>query len=237
MLWHHGPVARSRDPAVRTLLLERAARMLRTREPITLRSLVAGTTVSTMAVYTHFGGMDGVWKALRQEGFTRLASGLAAVTASTDPVRDLTALAAAYLRNALDHPDLYRVMFDAHVDLEDARAADDTLEYLVRAVERGRSVDRFRADVDPRELATQIWIIGHGLVSLVATGPLSRRALHHGPVMLTALFVSAGDRPDRCRTSVGRGWERPDPSGGKPRPTGDVYPHGAGGDLAEGARL
>src|SRR5882757_3108394 len=101
-------MARTKDPAVRTLLIERAAHMLRTREPITLRSLVAGTGVSTMAVYTYFGGMDGVWQALRQEGFTRLAARFAAVATSGDPVRDLTALVAAYLGNALDHPDLYR---------------------------------------------------------------------------------------------------------------------------------
>ncbi len=53
--------------------------MLRTRQPVTLRALVAGTGVSTMAVYTYFGGMDGLWKALRQEGFTRLAAKLACV--------------------------------------------------------------------------------------------------------------------------------------------------------------
>ena len=55
-----GGMARTRDPAVRTLLLERAAHMLRTREPLTLRSLVAGTGVSTMAVYTYFDGMSAV---------------------------------------------------------------------------------------------------------------------------------------------------------------------------------
>ena len=204
---------RTKDPTVRTLLIERAAHMLRTREPITLRSLVAGTPVSTMAVYTHFGGMDGVWKALRQEGLTRLEARLATVTMSEDPVRDLTALAAAYLRNALDHPDLYRVMFDANFDLEDAQAADETLEYLVGAVERGRKADRFRADIDPLDLAIQSWAIGHGLVSLVATGPLPRQTLDHGAPMLTALFIGAGDQPDRCRASVEQGWQHPLPPG------------------------
>jgi AcrR family transcriptional regulator len=211
-------VARTKDPAVRTLLVERAAHMLRTREPITLRSLVAGTGVSTIAVYTYFGGMDGVWKALRQEGFTRLAARLATVTPSADPVRDLSALMAAYLRNALDHPDLYRVMFDANFDLENAQAADDTLEQLVRAADRGRSAERFRADVEPLELATQSWAIGHGLVSLVATGPLPPRTLDYGVPLLTALFVSAGDRPERCRASVERGW------------THDLVSDGAGAD-------
>jgi AcrR family transcriptional regulator len=201
-----GAMARTKDPAVRTLLLERAAHMLRTREPITLRSLVAGTGVSTMAVYTWFGGMDGMWKALRQEGFTRLAARFGTVTSTADPVLDLTALIAAYLGNALDHPDLYRVMFDATFDLEDLRAADATLEHLVQAVARGRKADRFRAGIDPLELAIQAWIIGHGLVSLVSPGPLPRETLAHGVPMFTALFVGAGDEPGRCRQSVERGW-------------------------------
>lgn len=199
---------RTKDPAVRTLLVERAARMLRTREPITLRSLVAGTGVSTMAVYTHFGGMNGMWKALRQEGFTRLAARFATVPQSEDPVADLTALAAAYLGNALDHPDLYRVMFDANFDLEDLKAADATLEYLVQAAERSRQAGRFRADINPLQVATQTWTVAHGLASLVANGPLPPPTLANGVTLLTALFINTGDEPDGCRLSVENGWRQ-----------------------------
>ncbi|GAB2595802.1 TetR/AcrR family transcriptional regulator [Streptomyces capparidis] len=190
------------------MLLDRAAHMLRTRQPVTLRTLVAGTGVSTMAVYTYFGGMDGLWTALRQEGFTRLAAKLAAVEISADPVRDLAALGAAYLSNALESPDLYRVMFDAGFALADTGAADGTLHHLVRAVERAKADGRFRGEVDPLDLATQSWTIGHGLASLVATGPLPRQALAHGVPMLTALFTAAGDEPARCRRSVEHGWGR-----------------------------
>jgi AcrR family transcriptional regulator len=206
-------MARTRDPAVRSRLLERAAFMLRTREPVTLRSLVAGTGVSTMAVYTYFGGMDGLWKALRQEGFTRLSARLATVPATADPVRDLAALGAAYLANALENPDLYRVMFDAGFELEDAGAADEALYRLVHAAERAKAAGRFRDDVDPRELATRSWAIGHGLASLVATGPLPDQALAHAVPMLTAQFVGAGDDPGRCRRSVERGWGPMPPAG------------------------
>ncbi|GAA0916302.1 TetR/AcrR family transcriptional regulator [Nonomuraea longicatena] len=199
-----------KDPAVRSQLIDRAAQLLAARQPVTLRSLVAGTGVSTMAVYTYFGGMDGLWTAMRQEGFTRLAARLAEVAPSADPVRDLAALGAAYLSNALAGPDLYRVMFDAGFDLENAAAADDTLHSLVRAVERAKVIGRFRDDVEPLGLATQSWIIGHGLASLVATGPLPRQALAQGVPLLTALFTGAGDDPGNCRRSVERGWRIPD---------------------------
>ncbi len=191
---------------MRSLLLERAAHMLRTRAPVTLRTLVAGTGVSTMAVYTYFGGMDGLWRALRQEGFSRLTAGLAAVGPTADAVRDLAALGAAYLVNAVESPDLYRIMFDAGFDLEDPGAADETLHSLVRTVERATADGRFAAGTDPLELATQSWAIGHGLASLVTSGPLPPAALAHGVPMLTALFTAAGDEPGRCRDSVARGW-------------------------------
>jgi AcrR family transcriptional regulator len=199
-------MVRTKDPAVRTLLIERAAHLLRTREPVTLRSVVAGTGVSTMAVYTYFGGMDGLWRAMRQEGFTRLAAELPAVPPSADPVRDLTALGAAYVSNALANPDLYRIMFDAGFELEDPAAADATLHTLVHTVERAKAAGRFRPDVDALVLATQSWAICHGLVSLVATGPLPHQTLDHGAPMLTALYASCGDDPDACRRSVERGW-------------------------------
>lgn len=199
-------MARSKDPAVRALLLKRAATMLRSCFAVTLRSLTAGTPVSTMAVYTYFGGMDGLWSALRQKGFTSLAPRLAAVRTSPDPVGDLAALAAAYVARALDHPDLFRVMFEANFVLQDERAADDTLKYLVQGARRGRSAARFDHDVDPLDNAVRTWAITQGLVSLVAAGPLDVQALEHAPPMLQALFTTAGDDPARCRTSVQRGW-------------------------------
>ncbi|ACZ86545.1 putative transcriptional regulator, TetR family [Streptosporangium roseum DSM 43021] len=216
-------MSRTKDPGVRAFLIDRAAQMLRARQPISLRSLVAGTGVSTMAVYTYFGGMDGLWKAMRQEGFIRLAARLSRVTMSEDPVQDLTSLGAAYVTNALDEPDLYRVMFDANFDLEDPQAADDTLHSLVHAVQRGKAIGRFRSNVDPLTLATQSWAIGHGLVSLVATGPLPREALAYGIPMLTALFVGAGDDPDSCPQSVERGWGRllPEPATSRRRQVHD----------------
>ncbi|WP_257134120.1 TetR-like C-terminal domain-containing protein [Streptomyces sp. st140] len=103
-------------------------------------------------------------------------------------------------------------MFDTGFDLEDASAADETLHRLVQAIERAKASGRFRDEVDPLELATQSWAIGHGLASLVATGPLPHQALAHGAPMLTALFTGAGDEPARCRQSVEDGWDQQAPA-------------------------
>jgi AcrR family transcriptional regulator len=181
--------------------------MLSRREPVTLRKLVHGTDVSTMAVYTYFDGMPGLWRAVRQEGFTRLALRLEAVDPSEDPVRDLAALGAAYVANALDNPALYKAMFDTAAELEDPDAAGRSFQVLVAAAGRARSEGRFAGTCDPDTLALRQWASGHGLIMLVLTGVLPRQTLDsHAPGVTAALFIDAGDDASRCRASVAAGW-------------------------------
>lgn len=183
--------------------------MLASRQPVSLRALVEGTGASTMAVYTHFGGMPGLWRAVRQEGFTRLAVHLNEIIGlpTADPVRDLAALGAGYVNNALADPALYRAMFDTAAELEDQQAAATTFQLLVSGAERARQAGRFSDTCDPQGLATQFWAAGHGLSGLVLSGLLPRAALDvHGPAMARALFQAAGDLPDLCHRSVEAGW-------------------------------
>ena len=49
------------------------------------------------------------------------------VARTDDPVRDLTAMGAAYVSAAVADPDQYRVMFDDGFALEDPAQADETL--------------------------------------------------------------------------------------------------------------
>ncbi len=208
---YYGQVPRSAPPEVRTALIERAAAMLAARQPVTLRTVVAGTGASTMAVYTHFGGMPGLWRAVRQEGFTRLGARLGGVAGTLDPVHDLAALGRAYVESALAEPTLYRAMFDDAAPLEDPVAAERTFAPLVGAAERARAAGRFAAACDPRALATRQWAAGHGLTLLVVNGVLAPDAVdQHAPELLVALFTAAGDEPERCRASVRRGWHGPD---------------------------
>ncbi len=208
-----GQVPKIASPAVRRALIERAAELLSRREPVTLRSLLDGTGASTMAVYTHFDGMPGLWRAVRQEGFTRLAHELAAVKTTRDPVRDLVAFGAAYLSNALSYPDLYRAMFDSSFDLEDPQAAAASFELLVTCASRAQRLGRFSDGASPEAVATRFWATGHGLIMLVVNGVLPPAALaDHLPSVAIALFVAAGDDEDVCRRSVRNGWRRFDVS-------------------------
>jgi AcrR family transcriptional regulator len=202
-----GNMPRSADPAVRLALVEVAAELLARRQPVTARSLADRVGTSTTALYTHFGGMPGLWRAVRHEGFTRLARRLAAVPGSDDPVRDLAALGAAYLDSARADPFLYRAMFDAAADLEDPAIADSSFGLLVDGADRARLAGRFAGTADPLAVATRYWAAGHGLAMLVVTAVLPAEALEqHAPELAVAVFVAAGDEPDLCRASVLAGW-------------------------------
>jgi AcrR family transcriptional regulator len=204
MLWW-APVPRPPSPAVRRALIDRAAALLARREPVTLRSLVAGTGVSTMAVYTYFDGMVGLWGAVRQEGFTRLADRLATVAPSTDPVRHLAALGVAYVENGLANPDLYRVMFDSTYELPDPAVAAATFEPLVEGAAAARAAGRFGHE--PLDVAQRYWATGHGLTSLAVTGVLPMSDLErHAPALTVAVFIGAGDAPERAERSVRAAW-------------------------------
>ena len=181
--------------------------MLARREAVTLRVLVESVGTSTMAVYTHFGGMPGLWRAVRQEGFTRLSERLALVDVTPDAVRDLMALGAAYVRNAVANPYLYRAMFDTAADLENPDAADTGFQMLVTCATRARESGRFADSCDPLAVATQLWAAGHGLVMLVLSGVLPGEVLApYSTGTAQALFIAAGDDPDRCWQYVEDGW-------------------------------
>jgi AcrR family transcriptional regulator len=207
-------VARTADPAVRAALVEAAAEMLAGREPVTARSLADRAGTSTTGLYTHFGGMPGLWRAVRQEGFTRLARRLATVPATADPVADLAALGAAYLTAALADPFLYRAMFDAAADLEDPAAADAAFGVLVETASRAAAAGRLSDGAGPPDVATRFWVAGHGLALLAVTGVLPAEAVDaHGPELAVGVLVAAGDDPARCRRSVATGWSRARPTG------------------------
>ena len=101
------------DEQVRDALIEAAARLLAREGPsaLTARRLAAQVSTSTMALYTHFGSMDGLRRAVRTECFARLTDYFDSVPVTRDPVADLAALGWAYCFNAVANPQLYRAVF------------------------------------------------------------------------------------------------------------------------------
>lgn len=181
--------------------------MLASREHVTLRSLASAVGVSTMAVYTHFEGVNGLWGAVRQEGFTRLARRLRSVDDSTDPVRFLAALGVAYVENGLANPDLYRVMFEPAFELPDPGGADMAFEPLVAAVGAAQTAGRFDERIDAHEIATRFWAVGHGVTSLAVAKILATQDVRrHALAAAVATFMGAGDERESADRSVAAAW-------------------------------
>jgi AcrR family transcriptional regulator len=169
--------SRTPDPDVRRRLLEATARLLTEEGPAALstRRLAAEVGSSTMAVYTHFGGMGELVREVVREGFARLAEHLAAVPHTDDALTDLLELGWAYRANALDNPQLYAVMFGSaslggyrlsNAEREDGRY---TFDVLVAATQRAMDAGQFRAD-DAEKVAAQLWSALHGYVMLELAG-------------------------------------------------------------------
>lgn len=199
---------RAQDPQVRSALIEAAARLLAEHGPdaLTTRRLASEVGASTMAVYTYFEGMEELRKEVAREGFRRLAAHLDAVPDSDDAIYDLSALGAAYFVNALTNYDLYRFMFLENP--EDDDVGEGTFERLVRGVQRAMGAGRFRP-ADPLPLATQLWVMAHGVVTLHKAGCLTLdEAIQTMGQMALNLFTGFGDTEEAALQSMVKAQDR-----------------------------
>lgn len=202
-------------------LVEAGLRLLASEGPESLnaRKLSAAIGASTMTVYTHFGGMGGLYEAIVLRAFVRFGEALAAVERTDDPVADLIALGAAYREFALASPQRYRLMFGvtapgsgvelAH-DITEAGTPtgiaeiDGTFEQLVEAVRRSLAADRIRGD-DPIGIAGQFWSASHGFVLLEMSGFFGHEGHGVDRVLVPHarnLLAGLGDTPEATERSM-----------------------------------
>lgn len=198
----------------RERLLEAALRALEDAGPEALqaRKLAAEIGTSTMAVYTHFGGMPGLFEALVTEGFVRFGDQLANVPHTDDPMQDLAALGLAYRDYARRHPQRYRMMFGLAAPGVSRKESQDltesgtptplpegaaTFTMLVTAVQRVIDSGPDTSG-DAVVLAGQAWSAMHGYVLLEMTGAFGPedhglgRIL--GPMMVNQMVGLGADR-------------------------------------------
>jgi AcrR family transcriptional regulator len=188
---------RTADPAIREALVEVAARLIASHEPLTTRRLASEVGTSTMAVYTHFGGLDQVRRAVRVAGFERLRAHLSRVERTDDPAADVAVLGWGYCVNAIRNPTLYRVMFmEVPLDEADEAVGLDTFEQLVNGIQRCIDAGRFRP-ADAWELATYMWANVHGATALHLAGLLDEPGVLRAAMAgARAFMVDFGDSPD-----------------------------------------
>jgi AcrR family transcriptional regulator len=181
---------------------------------IQARTLAAEIGASTMAVYTHFGGMPALIDAMLREGFARFAEHTRGVPHTEDPVADLIAGGLAYGEFAMQNPQLYRWLFGltdlggVHKPSADAAATwdlaegVDALSVLVAAVERVIEAGRIRSQ-EPAPAATQILSATHGFVLLTMGRFIDFGGLQDvmAPLVIN-LMVGLGDTRRRAQRSL-----------------------------------
>ncbi|MGV0743386.1 TetR/AcrR family transcriptional regulator [Mycolicibacterium sp. XJ870] len=187
-------------------------------EALSARLLAKRIGVSTMAVYTHFDGMAGLYEALVREAFVQFGDYLSKRPATADPVADLLASGLAYREYALTYPQRYRLMFgitapgivlpmgrDVTVDGNPAAMPEiNTVFAQIPAFVRRCMADGAIDDGDPVAVAAQIWTMMHGYVLGEIIGVFGAGGDGVGRVLaphITNLLVGLGGERERIQRS------------------------------------
>lgn len=141
---------------------------------LTVRAIADHAAISTMAVYSRFGGKANILEALYRRGFHLLRAEMEKVPSSSSSVHDITGLAFAYRRFALENPGLYGFMFERPIPgfdpslesrQEGLRTTFDILANRVGAFVK----ESMGGEGDPATVSYLIWSALHGELSLELT--------------------------------------------------------------------
>jgi AcrR family transcriptional regulator len=152
-------------------LLSAAHHLLATEGPdaLTVRRIATEASMSTMNVYSRFGGKDGVIDELYTDGFRRLTAAIDSIPETDDVSADLLAMATTYRAFAIDNPRYYDIMFTRWSREHDTeriglRGLANFVERLQRAVDVGGI--HLPGGLDAESAAIYLWASCHGMVSL-----------------------------------------------------------------------
>src|SRR5687768_9223510 len=155
-----------------------AARKLVQEEGIkglTMRALGRAVGVTAPTLYDYFPSKEAVLDAMFIQGTQLLSKAFDAAIAASPPGRErLRAIAINYRQFALDHPDLYFLLF-ARVDasyrpgklqIDCAHASGDKANL---AVAEAMALGEIRPG-DPQAVGNALWVLAHGHITLELSG-------------------------------------------------------------------
>lgn len=156
--YHHGNL--------REALVAAALERLQADGPaaLGLRELARSVGVSPSAPYRHFADRQALLEAVATAGFQRFASAMTAAASGRPETEQLEAMARAYVRFAVDAPQLFRLMFSAEIEhrRDPALAAASKAAYATLATAAARDDPAAAAKV-----AITAWAFVHGLSVLL----------------------------------------------------------------------
>jgi len=155
-------------------LLRAAAQVLEEQGPagVLLREVARRAGVSHNAPYRHFASREALLAAAAAQGFEEFSARMQAAGPG--------AMAETYIAFALEHPQLFRLMFGGTLKLSSdadlSRASRGAYEGLVAAF-------RSRGDVpDPQTAAAAAWSLVHGLSELLLNGHFVEASAGEGAI-------------------------------------------------------
>ena len=169
-----------RPDGVPERVVQATIRLLAEQGPsaIKVRAVASASGLSTMVVYSHFGGIAELIRAVVDQGFKDLDRAFSQVPVTEDPIADLFALALTCRWVAHQNPHLYDLMFglstratyrplsDSDVRLSGRSPAfRGAYVHLAEACARLVSSGRVRQQ-EPEALAAQLWSFVHGCITL-----------------------------------------------------------------------
>jgi AcrR family transcriptional regulator len=174
-------VASTADASLRERLIETALQVLAERrtEELTMRKLAARTGVSHGAPLRHFSGFAELLTAVAARGFELLGERVELAASSlpvgAGPRARLAAASRAYVSTAIEHPDLFALMY--RFDLletehpEYQRHAGNAFRHFVRCVQAVQDAGT-HPDRDTLTLNAVLWSQVHGIAALWSHGAL-----------------------------------------------------------------
>jgi len=144
-------------------------------EGLTIRRLAERVGYATMSVYSYFPDKQAILLAIAQDAFAVLAQRMEA-NRPAEPLAALKALMWAYSETALENPNEYRTVFmgvepphDPDKSPLEMAQQNPALQLLMERVRDCIAAGHFSGD--PHAIATMLWTIGHGTVSLIISFP------------------------------------------------------------------
>jgi AcrR family transcriptional regulator len=146
-------------------------------EAVSIRAVAQAVGVTPPSIYLHFADKTELIYAICEELFRKLDDEMAAAAAgAADPLEALRRRGRAYVRFGLENAEAYRVLFMHHKDeipeTVDPKELGDsaTFTHLVEVVQRCLDQGVLRP-ADPMRLAVGLWVLVHGLTSLLISLP------------------------------------------------------------------
>jgi AcrR family transcriptional regulator len=164
-----------------------------------IRAIAERTDYSPSTIYLYFKDKNEIIHALHQEGFKLLVSHFKVYTVIEHPFERLKALGRAYIQFAMQHPDLYELIFLMpeplqHVEscgLVDWNEGDRAFDILVKTIADCQTRGYFTG-METERVAFVVWSTMHGLCTLRTSGHLGHvAAAKSSGLDLDTLMMSA----------------------------------------------